>query len=281
MVEIEEKQILVLGLKSERDKFILSYSDEKLTRENYIDTYNNKIKEAILQEAEKLTTKERWQNFTKNLYSYIPINIKMDPIGKHYLQSLQEKEKNKLENIYKDVYILKLKEKCLFEKDGEVISPILHAKRGCKIGIDAAIKNANTQLFFVIDGINMRNVVHKKDLYNRSITNRELRYIYRHRYALEGKITFFSNGKQCEAPWEKDPQLWSEYKHSSQSFIYKYRDIISKKQGMLKSGEHSSIKQPLNHLTEKAINEQKHRNSLLSNSNENIKIKQNKELSKE
>ena len=45
--------------------------------------------------------------------------------------------------------------------------------------------------------------------------------------------------------------------------------------------EHSSIKQPLNHLTEKAINEQKHRNSLLSNSNENIKIKQNKELSKE
>ncbi|EMF0616106.1 hypothetical protein G9L34_000941 [Enterococcus hirae] len=70
MVEIEEKQILVLGLKSERDKFILSYSDEKLTRENYIDTYNNKIKEAILQEAEKLTTKERWQNFTKNLYSH-------------------------------------------------------------------------------------------------------------------------------------------------------------------------------------------------------------------
>ena len=70
MVEIEEKQILVFGLKSERDKFILSYSDEKLTREHYIDTYNNKIKEAILQEAEKLTTKEGWQNFTKNLYSY-------------------------------------------------------------------------------------------------------------------------------------------------------------------------------------------------------------------
>ncbi|MGX7173269.1 hypothetical protein [Enterococcus ratti] len=186
-----KKQILIYGLKSSRDKFILSYSEEKLTSNNYIDCYNNEIKKAIDCAAKNLSTAEKWKDFTNNLLNYLSSPVSNFPLWKNYLQCLQKKEKNRLENIYRDVHILKSGENYFFEKNGEVIKPILHAKRGCKIGIDVARLDPNVELFFVLDEINMRDVVHKNDFHGRSITNRELRYVYRHRFSLENKITFF------------------------------------------------------------------------------------------
>ncbi|MBF8808634.1 MAG: hypothetical protein IC227_10690 [Enterococcus lacertideformus] len=103
--------------------------------------------------------------------------------------------------------ILKLKEKYIFEKNGDIIIPVLHAKIGCKIGIEIAKSIPEVKIFFILDGINMEAVVHKNDFYNRSIMNRELRYIYRNRYSLEGKIIFFNKGEKCEAPWKMNPEL--------------------------------------------------------------------------
>ncbi|MEY8445697.1 hypothetical protein AALA44_05825 [Enterococcus ratti] len=80
-----KKQILIYGLKSSRDKFILSYSEEKLTSNNYIDCYNNEIKKAIDCAAKNLSTAEKWKDFTNNLLNYLSSPVSNFPLWKNYL----------------------------------------------------------------------------------------------------------------------------------------------------------------------------------------------------
>lgn len=90
-------------------------------------------------------------------------------------------------------------------------------KRGSKSGIEMVAQQdpaSRRRLHFILDGMNISGVVNKdENLFGKSITASELRYIYRHWNRLKGKVIFYRNQSVVEAPWEchTSPHLWSGY----------------------------------------------------------------------
>ncbi len=90
-------------------------------------------------------------------------------------------------------------------------APQLLFKRGSKLGIAMAASGAGNKIHFVLDGINMSAVVSKKGEEGQSVTASELRYAYRNKEKLAGKIHFYTDDKETEAPWDSNPELWRTY----------------------------------------------------------------------
>lgn len=83
--------------------------------------------------------------------------------------------------------------------------------RGCKSGLELSKNHDMLEIYFVLDGINMENVVYKKEIEGNSITARELRYLYRNRHQLKGNINFINQGEIVLAPWASNGELWKNY----------------------------------------------------------------------
>ncbi|EAM8390673.1 hypothetical protein GOE30_24140 [Salmonella enterica] len=90
------------------------------------------------------------------------------------------------------------------------IVPRLLWKRGSKLGIEMAAREHNT-VHFVVEGINMVDVVFKNKRGGQSVTSSELRYAFRNRERLKGRLFFYNDGELILPPWESAPELWANY----------------------------------------------------------------------
>ncbi|HEJ6984405.1 TPA: hypothetical protein SMF26_004507 [Serratia marcescens] len=85
--------------------------------------------------------------------------------------------------------------------------------RGSKAGLEMIIRSGGRdKIHFVLDDIDIERVINKSG--GSSITNSELRYLYRHRREIngKGKVHFYKNKQEVLAPWESDPARWCKYK---------------------------------------------------------------------
>ncbi|WP_370552324.1 RHS repeat-associated core domain-containing protein, partial [Enterobacter cloacae complex sp. P31C] len=82
--------------------------------------------------------------------------------------------------------------------------------RGSKAGISMLLEKGNdARIHFVLDNIDMDKVISKND--NNSITGSELRFLYRNRNKLEGKVHFYVDHKEVKAPWVSNSARWRKY----------------------------------------------------------------------
>lgn len=91
--------------------------------------------------------------------------------------------------------------------------PALIWKRGSKLGLEIAAATGETgpHIHFVLDGLNIESVVSKSGEHGKSITASELRYVYRNKERLAGRVSFYRNMEKAGTPWETSPDLWGEY----------------------------------------------------------------------
>lgn len=96
---------------------------------------------------------------------------------------------------------------------GSYLSNKLLWKRGSKLGIEMAARSDDMKIHFILDEINMESVVLKEGglKEGRSITASELRYAFRNKERLNGKLHFYRDGKEAQAPWEASSKLWDRY----------------------------------------------------------------------
>ena len=67
------------------------------------------------------------------------------------------------------------------------------------------------QVHFALDHLNINDVIEKSEF---SVTGSELRWLYRHRSQLAGRVTFYQNQQRVDAPWESNASAWRRYKPS-------------------------------------------------------------------
>jgi hypothetical protein len=117
--------------------------------------------------------------------------------------------------------------------------PRLLWKRGSKLGIEIIARNNGPHLHFVLDGLEIEPIVNKSAVGGQSVTASELRYAYRNRDRLEGKIHFYRDKQEVSAPWVENAALWSGYKPKSAG---KYSDSGSGSGGHLADKSSASSK---------------------------------------
>jgi len=83
-----------------------------------------------------------------------------------------------------------------------------YLKTKCKSGLQMAMMDDKIKIHFLLDDISDTWVVYK---YLESYTSSELRFAFRNRTALTGKIFFYNKGRQVAPPWEQNSTLWEEY----------------------------------------------------------------------
>lgn len=88
--------------------------------------------------------------------------------------------------------------------------PRLLWKRGSKLGIEMAAQKRNAT-HFVVGGIIMDDAVLKKGEGGHSVTASELRYAFRNRERLNGRLLFYERGELTSPPWKSNPALWQVY----------------------------------------------------------------------
>ncbi len=101
--------------------------------------------------------------------------------------------------------------------NGGQSAPKLLWKRGSKLGIEMAASGAGNKIHFVLDDLNIPNIVNKEGPGGQSITASELRYAYRNRERLTGNIYFYKGNVEVGAPWETDAKLWKNYHPKSKA----------------------------------------------------------------
>ncbi|PFN47088.1 RHS repeat-associated core domain-containing protein [Bacillus thuringiensis] len=91
--------------------------------------------------------------------------------------------------------------------------PALIWKRGSKIGLEIAAATGETgpHIHFVLDGLNIESVVSKSGEHGKSVTASELRYVYRNKERLAGRVSYYRDMEKTEMPWETSPDLWGKY----------------------------------------------------------------------
>ncbi|MBO1132978.1 hypothetical protein [Enterococcus hirae] len=186
----------------------------------FIDDYNNEIRDILDRENTRLKAKEdsiwcseeTFSKFSKEWFNYVDESKKHWPLWENYFRGTQMNQKNELKTIYQDV----LKNKARREH-------FLHVDRGCKIGLDIVMEKQDMELYFCLDGIDIKLVLAEdylakcnfEDEGRKSTTSGELRYVYRNWEKLRGKVTFISQGEKVKAPWEQEPEVWQAYQPKS------------------------------------------------------------------
>lgn len=228
----ENRGDLIYGLNALRFKYINKLFPMATSKHEIppmvIDIYNHEIADAVAKKnsdyfktLQTVTRPEELGNIIK-----IPENLKAEVsksnlsnykfLWDEYLSlglSVHEKDKKfNIANIYRETgegYGIKPYHKWI---DGESQATELLWKRGSKLGIEIVARSEQVKLHFVLDDINMEEVVRKSGRYGESITASELRYAYRNWNRLEGKVHFYDAFVEVEAPWVKDSALWNSYK---------------------------------------------------------------------
>ena len=87
--------------------------------------------------------------------------------------------------------------------------------RSCKTGMAYAILARKGRVHFLLDEIKMNLVLadRLKPKPERSISGKELRWLFRHRNhpQIRPEVVFWKDGKTTSAPWESEPKDWAEY----------------------------------------------------------------------
>jgi insecticidal toxin complex protein TccC len=82
--------------------------------------------------------------------------------------------------------------------------------RASKAGLSTILKSdSSAVVHFMLDDLDMDQVVMKTQP---SATSSELRYLYRNREKLLGKVLFYKGGQLVDAPWRTDRAGWARYK---------------------------------------------------------------------
>ncbi|WP_434525282.1 hypothetical protein [Photorhabdus asymbiotica] len=246
---------LFYGLAPERGKYIKE-ANPKFDPNNpenaamIIDVYNDEISRVILNNnANKISTnrllnfiynfrKNRLENLMKNPEKYAkdikvkddlrenisPKKIEKYPLWNDYFEAGIRNKKFNIAEIFKETASQYNSDYYHAWHIGGNSAPRLLWKRGSKLGIEIAASNQRTKIHFIIDGLKIEDVVNKtkgpaplKAGPGESITASELRYAYRNRARLAGRIHFYENGKETIAPWDKDPELWQKYTPKNRS----------------------------------------------------------------
>lgn len=110
------------------------------------------------------------------------------------------------------------------DNNDEVIaaSIFLAIRRACKFGIEYVTQVNNGTVHYVLDGINMTDVIGRLDrprpgnIRGVPITTSELRYLFRNWHRLQAlhdtrKLIFWRNRAPALPPWESDPKSWLVY----------------------------------------------------------------------
>ncbi|EJW20245.1 toxin [Paenibacillus alvei] len=224
---------LFYGLSGERGRYIkifdsnfanLRTTEEKTQYPVIIDAYNNKVVSSVLKNYPLKTL----GNLMKEPKKYaskikVPKNLKLDaekanfPLWADYFKLAEENAKFNISGIFKDVAKKYGSDQYHEWETGSAIglAPKLLWKRGSKLGLEIAATNQRTKIHFVLDNLNIEQVVTKEGSGGQSITASELRYIYRNRDRLEGRVIFYRNNERLDqAPWQENPGLWSQYQPS-------------------------------------------------------------------
>jgi len=143
-----------------------------------------------------------------------------------YFSAGRENEKFNISTIYGDVS-RRWGESPFHDWWVDDTGPQLLWKRGSKLGLYMAAHNAGQKIHFVLDDLNTSAVVTKKGEFGHSVSASELRYAFRNRHALRGKIHFYKGGWEVSAPWQTSPWKWSAYKSKSE-----HRDRFSRWQAL-------------------------------------------------
>ncbi|MEL5589485.1 hypothetical protein PTT03_10650 [Serratia ureilytica] len=223
-----EKGDLVYGLSGERGSYLSSAigqtfrSEDKQMPASIIDMYNNTIsRETNIALLDRPGVLNKFIESPKKYMKEIlpPDNIqtlsqksRAYPLWESYFAAGESNTKFNMQEIYKET--CKKYGSSLYHQwhiSGSDIAPKLLWKRGSKLGLEMAAQGAGNRIHFVLDGLDILSIVRKEGGSGQSITASELRYAYRNKERLKEKIFFYQNNVQVAAPWESDPELWSQY----------------------------------------------------------------------
>ncbi|RJG25195.1 RHS repeat-associated core domain-containing protein [Paenibacillus thiaminolyticus] len=214
---------LVYGLSKERGRYLKIFNpnfniEKSDSPAMVIDQYNNNVALSITNQynlEELMKFQKDPQKAARKIK--VPEGNRLSrnenyPLWHDYINIGEAKATFKASHIFQEVkgnYGKDYYHKLLLDRMIE--SPLLW-KRGSKLGIEIAASNERTKIHFVLDNLNIEQVVTKEGSGGQSITASELRYIYRNRERLNGRVIFYRNNERLEqAPWEENPDLWSKY----------------------------------------------------------------------
>jgi len=222
----ENKGDLVYGLTDPRGAYVLAaigrpfIPDKKDAPALIIDLYNNTVSgQALLSVDLKIL-----EDFIKSPKKHEkklapPSNIKElvkksrdYPLWDDYFLAGENNPKFNIASIYKEVR--KDAGKTQYHEwhiAAAQTAPKLLWKRGSKLGIEMAASGAGNKIHFVLDELDISNIVNKEGPRGQSITASELRYAYRNRERLTGNIHFYKNNAETGAPWDTNAELWASY----------------------------------------------------------------------
>ncbi|MFW5436845.1 RHS repeat-associated core domain-containing protein [Paenibacillus apiarius] len=173
--------------------------------------YGNKMSKYVASEANIQKYAKKFQ-VGEGLQGSVMKARKNYPLWDDYFNLGEGKPKFNISGIYKETaenYGSDFYHSFLFKNH---LANRLLWKRGSKLGIEIAASNERTKIHFVLDNLNIEQVVTKNPEGGQSITASELRYIYRNRERLNGRVIFYRNGQRLDkAPWEEKPDEWSSY----------------------------------------------------------------------
>ncbi|TCT27460.1 RHS repeat-associated protein, partial [Providencia alcalifaciens] len=239
---IRENGDLVYGLSRER----AFYLDDVVGSDHFavIDYYNNAVQfdvfnnhsamQNLMNSGKKITVKrlakvqkkmgpdEGMEERVKRANSY--------PLWDNYFAVGKSNPKFDISYIYNEVNKYPKKSQ-YHEWDNNRLVPKLLWKRGSKIGIEMAASGAGNKIHFVLDKLNIDSVVKKEVNEGQSVTASELRYIYRNRERLIGRVHFYKDNIEVEAPWVTNPQLWSLYRPKVKNSENSTSHVTAKNQG--------------------------------------------------
>ncbi|MGK9086241.1 hypothetical protein KXR64_20940 [Brucella intermedia] len=223
----EEKGDMVYGLARVRTAYVPTAlgrefdSNDKNAPAIIIDLYNNTISGQSLLSADPaaiskfiISPKKKYE---KKLAP--PSNIKdlvkgarNYPLWDDFFKAGENNPKFNIANIYREVRKSPgISPYHVWNGNSSQLAPRLLWKRGSKIGIEMTASGAGNRIHFALDGLDEEKIVHKEGAQGQSITASELRYVYRNRERLAGKVFFYRNKAETDAPWITNPGLWASY----------------------------------------------------------------------
>ncbi|HDR7760662.1 RHS repeat-associated core domain-containing protein [Bacillus cereus] len=218
----KENGDLFYGLANERGRYIEAalrgktfVSDSAESEPMIIDQYNNEVSKHILNKNIKGMKIAEHPKVPKDLKDIISTDKRgRYPLWDDYFTRGMENLKFNIGAIYKET-----KDKIntdtyhkYYTGGGADRVPKLLWKRGSKLGIAIAASNQKTKIHFVLDNLDIESIVAKRGDSGESITASELRYVYRNRERLQGRVVFYRNGEKLETtPWNDSPDLWEQY----------------------------------------------------------------------
>jgi len=92
--------------------------------------------------------------------------------------------------------------------------------RMSKAALDMMIKSTSGEkVHFILDGLDIDKVIKKQEMGSayseRSTTAAELRFLYRNRDQIKGRVFFYKNRVKVQSPWDSASDRWLDYNPKS------------------------------------------------------------------